>query len=63
MPHFTLSYPEKSVDSEESLKKLYDWSCSLVDELKYVLSNLDEYNISNSYTSSITTQPSTDSST
>ncbi len=63
MPYFTLSYPEKSPDSEETLKKLYDWSCSLVDELKYVLSSLDEYNISNIYTNSITTQSNSDSST
>ena len=50
MPSFTAGYPKRSGNTEADTRELFDWAESLVDELKYVLSNIDEYNISEAYT-------------
>ena len=50
MPNFTAGYPQRTGNSEGDTKALLDWAESLIDELRYVLSNIDEYNISESYT-------------
>lgn len=53
MPSFTSGYPERTGNPDMDEKAMFDWACSLIDELRYVLSNIDEYNISDNYTNYI----------
>lgn len=49
MPLFTGSYPKKTGDEKRDIENLNDWAVALVDELRFVLSRLDECNISEAY--------------
>lgn len=49
MPIFTGEYPRKTGDTKKDTEALLDWAVGLIDELKFVLSNLDECNISENY--------------
>lgn len=49
MPNFTAGYPKLTGDEKKDLKALQDWAVALTDELKFVLSNLDECNVSESF--------------
>lgn len=49
MPLFTGSYPKKTGDVKRDTENLNDWAIALVDELRFVLSRLDECNISEAY--------------
>lgn len=49
MPNFTAGYPERSGNREKDIENLIDWAVSLIDELQFVLANLDECNISEQY--------------
>lgn len=49
MPLFTGSYPKKTGDVKRDTENLNDWAVALVDELRFVLSRLDECNISEVY--------------
>ncbi len=48
MPNFTAGYPKLTGNNEKDIKILNDWATALTDELKFILSNLDECNISES---------------
>ena len=52
MPNFTAGYPKTCGDIKSDIKALNDWAVALIDELKFVLSNIDECNISESFTES-----------
>lgn len=49
MPNFTCAYPEKTGDYKTDINNLHDWAVVLIDELKFLLANLDECNISEQY--------------
>lgn len=49
MPIFTGTYPKKTGDMKKDIENLNDWAVGLIDELKFVLLNLDECNISEEY--------------
>ena len=49
MPNFTAGYPERTGNPQKDLDNLNDWAVALIDELKFVLANLDECNISEEY--------------
>lgn len=49
MPNFTTGYPKRTGNREKDIENLNDWAVSLIDELKFLLANLDECNISEQY--------------
>ena len=49
MPNFTAGYPKVTGNNKEDIKTLNDWAVSLTDELKYILTHLDETNLAESF--------------
>ena len=56
MPNFTSGYPKFTGDDKKDIKALKDWAFNLTDELNFVLSNLDECNISEAFINSLKNQ-------
>lgn len=54
LPNFTAGYPRKTGDIKKDVEFLSDWAVSLIDELKFILANLDECNISEYYAKELT---------
>ena len=54
MPNFTGEYPRRTGDTKKDVEILGDWAVSLIDELKFVLANLDECNIAEYYAEKFT---------
>lgn len=49
MPNLTSALPRKTMDINKNCDNLYDWAISLVDELKYILCNLDAGNVTEAH--------------
>ena len=45
MPNLTTGFPKRTGNLEEDYENLYNWSVSLIDELKSILCNLDSGNV------------------
>lgn len=54
LPNFIGEYPKRTGDTKKDVEILSDWAISLIDELKFVLSNLDECNIAEYYAEKLT---------
>ncbi len=54
MPNFTGEYPKRTGDTKKDVEILGDWAVSLIDELKFILANLDECNIAEYYAEKLT---------
>lgn len=50
MPNFTVEYPGRTGNVKYDTERLFEWAALLTDELKIILSGLDEANISEAYT-------------
>ena len=49
MPNFTAGYPKRTGNRDKDVENLNAWAVALIDDLKFVLANLDECNISEHY--------------